>query len=177
MKYRISTFDYHTKQHFYTIQTDIIPIDKMRFTKYFAIAVATLAFQTTSLPTPPMLNHELGVGQRDLTSISKALEAMARNLVSLPRLTSVPKVGALTNRSPVEGTIEIESDPSPVSGSAFNKKSTISEPEPEEALIRRATTMDPNVGIPQDLPSGLVMFMIIFMLYAMFTAISMKDAD
>ncbi|EGX43683.1 hypothetical protein AOL_s00215g419 [Orbilia oligospora ATCC 24927] len=152
----------------------------MRFTRYFAIAAATLAFQTASLPILPTPDHEISVGQRDLTSISKVLNVMARNLASLPRLVSIPKVSALTELSPVEGTIEIESDPSPVSGSAFNKKSAISEPEPEELeekLIRRATTMDPNVGISQDLPSGIVMFMIIFMLYAMFTAISMKDAD
>ncbi|KAK6521387.1 hypothetical protein TWF506_001607 [Arthrobotrys conoides] len=150
----------------------------MRFTKYFAIAVATLAFQSTSLPILTTPGHELTVGQRDLTSISKTLDVMARSIASLPKLISIPKFSALTKRSPVEGTIAIESDPSPVSGSAFNKKSAISEPEPEELeekLIRRATTMDPNVGISQELPSGIVMFMIIFMLYAMFTAISMKE--
>ncbi|RVD88281.1 uncharacterized protein DFL_002470 [Arthrobotrys flagrans] len=152
----------------------------MRFTKYLAIAVAALAFQGTSLPILSMPGHELSVGQRDLTSISKVLDIMTRNLASLPRLISVPKVIASVKRSPAEGTIEIESDPSPVAGSAFNKKSAISEPEPEEleeTLIRRATTMDPSVGISQDLPSGIVIFMIVFMLFAMFTSISMKDAD
>lgn len=152
----------------------------MRFTKYFAIAVATLAFQTMSLPTLPVPVRELGVGQRDLASLSKLLE-IAKNLISSPNLAPIPKVSASQKRSPEdEGTIKIENDPTPVSGSEFNKKSTLSEPEPEESegtLTRRATTMDPNVGISQDLPSGIVMFMIIFMLYAMFTAISMKDAD
>ncbi|KAK6534537.1 hypothetical protein TWF281_005852 [Arthrobotrys megalospora] len=151
----------------------------MRFTKYFAIAAATLAFQTMALPTLPMPVRELGFGQRDLASISKLLE-MAKNLASLPNLASIPKVGASEKRSPEEEEGIIDIDPAPVSGSEFNKKSAIPEPEPEEleeTLTRRATTMDPNVGIPQDLPSGIVMFMIIFMLYAMLTAISMKDAD
>ncbi|KAK6350888.1 hypothetical protein TWF718_004070 [Orbilia javanica] len=157
----------------------------MHFAKYLSIAVATLALQATSLPILPIPDHGPSVGQRDLTSVSlKALNIMTRNFGSLPRLISVPKIVALVKRSPTAETIEIENDPSPVSGSAFNKKSAISEPEPqpqpedpEETFVRRATTMDPNVGIPQDLPSGIVMFMIIFMLYAMLTAISMKDAD
>ncbi|KAK6507123.1 hypothetical protein TWF481_005571 [Arthrobotrys musiformis] len=152
----------------------------MRFTKYFAITVATLAFQATSLPILSMPVHEISIGQRDLPSISKVLDIMTRNLASLPRLISVPKVGALAINKRSSLVEEVEVDPSPVSGSAFNKKSTISEPGPEEleeTIIRRATTMDPTVGIPQDLPSGIVMFMIIFMLYAMLTAISMKDAD
>ncbi|KAK6361869.1 hypothetical protein TWF730_005581 [Orbilia blumenaviensis] len=155
----------------------------MRFTKYFAIAVATLAFQATSLPILPMPVRELGVGQRDLASLSKLLE-LAKNLVSSPKPISLPKVGASQKRSPSEEerSIKIEIDPAPVSGSEFNKKSAISEPEPEpqeleRTLTRRVTTMSANVGIAPDLPSGIVMFMIIFMLYAMLTAISMKDAD
>ncbi|KAJ6262350.1 hypothetical protein Dda_3158 [Drechslerella dactyloides] len=89
---------------------------------------------------------------------------------------SVVESSSMQKRSPEN------EEPIPVTGSDYNKREAMKSEsdldkmeEPE--VQKRATTMSPNVGIPQDLPTGIIIFMIVFMFYAMITAISMKDTD
>ncbi|EPS36909.1 hypothetical protein H072_9548 [Dactylellina haptotyla CBS 200.50] len=161
----------------------------MRFFSYIAVAAAALAVQVASLPLGVRTGYE--IIHRDISSISKLAEIVKDLETKITKGISLPKGVSLPKRSPVpvpapvpeaeaeavEEDIEVEEDPSPVAGSGFNKKSTIEEnDEVEEKLEKRFVSGQvPGVGISQDLPSGIVMFMIIFMLYAMITAISMKD--
>ncbi|KAF3906174.1 hypothetical protein ABW20_dc0100838 [Dactylellina cionopaga] len=158
----------------------------MRFSTFFAIAFASMAVLVGSLPLS--LSSSYDIARRDISSVAKLMDALKNiDLEKLSKLISVPKPAASTKRSPepedIEVEEEIEEDPTPVAGSGFNKKSAIPDEtetetdEMEEELIRRSTTMSPNVGIPQGLPSGIVIFMIVFMFYAMITVISMKDTD
>jgi len=124
---------------------------------------------------------------------------MVKSLQSIAKALSLPKGSGLTARSSepeLEPDAEPEleesdaeedevEDPTPVSGSQFNKKSATAEPHEEElededveqTLEKRIVNSGqvPGAGIPQDLPSGIVMWLIILMVYAMFCTISMKE--
>ncbi|KAF3938014.1 hypothetical protein ABW19_dt0209446 [Dactylella cylindrospora] len=146
----------------------------MRISTYFLLTIASLAFQTYSLPT----GSSSEVSKRDAVPAPEIIERETRHFYhgpptppTTPADEEVPIV-ALNHEAK---RAEVSTEPIPVAGSDYNKREA-SSGETEE-IEKRATTMDPTVGISQDLPSGIVMFMIIFMLYAMITAISMKDAD
>ncbi|KAK6528911.1 hypothetical protein TWF694_004140 [Orbilia ellipsospora] len=130
------------------------------------------------------------------SSMSSKIADMVKNLQSIAKALSLPKGSSLTARSQepeLEPDVEDEldesdsevEDPTPVAGSQFNKKSATAEPHEEELddgeeepelVVKRAVNSGqvPGAGIPQDLPSGIVMWIIILMVYAMFTTISMK---
>lgn len=157
----------------------------MRFTTYAILAVASLALQAFSLPTTPSNNKvERAAAPADTLDIAWKREASAKDVES--RAAEIPPENIPvilyehTQRNQARQETK-EEDLKPVSSSDFNKRnaepSTSSTGEEHPKLQPRVTTMSPDVGIPPDLTSGLVMFMIVFMFYAMITAISMKDCD
>ncbi|KAF3919378.1 hypothetical protein ABW21_db0205761 [Orbilia brochopaga] len=150
----------------------------MRFSACFLFALSSLALHAGSMPTPSNPSLIADIANRDIDiQPAASMVDMVKKFEILPITESSP----INRRSPED---ENAHDPIPVAGSDFNKREAIQseqaiyDPEMEELPVRkRATTMSPNVGIPQDLPTGIIIFMIVFMFYAMITAISMKDTD
>ncbi|KAF3924630.1 hypothetical protein AA313_de0202986 [Arthrobotrys entomopaga] len=153
------------------------------------------------IPAPPPVPGPPTPGS--IASMSTRINDMIKNLQSMAKALSLPKGSGLTARSlepesepDVEAEVDesdaedsgVVEDPTPVAGSQFNKKSPTAEPQEEEEQLDDGEALEPEMvikrtvnsgqvpgaGITQDLPSGIVMWIIILMVYAMFTTISMK---
>ncbi|EWC46202.1 hypothetical protein DRE_04580 [Drechslerella stenobrocha 248] len=160
----------------------------MRFSACFILTIASLAFNAASFPTVPTSNQNLDIVARnvDTTPLEYTVDMVKRSEIE-PKVAEVIEKRSTQKRSPED----TERDPAPFTGSDYNKRSAMPqnddtdqppgeavEAEPEVIVpVKRITGQIPGAGIPQGLGSGIAIFMIIFMLFAMITAISVKDTD